>query len=201
MKPFRFVFTDANPGFWAMNIFRDYHATIAHLPGAWSPVGTYTVEWVKGVREGFKSVFGMPSDVVEDMLKGKMLISMISNRLEATEDDTILDRLLVQVQRKKLDWHALSRESERLLSGRIRLPPTPGSRSTIPRCTKRKSRTLSGRWLARLSSERGPPIPSITTSSCSAMRIKRGCGPRPRRSGAERPHGHSRRRPMCSSRD
>ena len=112
MKPFRFVFTDANPGFWAMNIFRDYHATIAHLPGAWSPVGTYTVEWVKGVREGFKSVFGMPSDVVEDMLKGKMLISMISNRLEATEDDTILDRLLVQVQRKKLDWHALSHPAE-----------------------------------------------------------------------------------------
>ncbi len=112
MRPFRFAFTDANPGFWAMNLFRDYHGAVAHLPGLSSPVGSYTWHWAKGVREGFKSVFGTPGPVVQEMLKHKMLISMVSRSQEATEEDTILDRLLVQVQPKKVEWSNLSHPAE-----------------------------------------------------------------------------------------
>jgi hypothetical protein len=112
MKPFRFAFTDANPGFWAMNLFRDYHATIAHLPGAWSPIGSYTGHWVKGVRAGFQSVFGTPPDVVQEMLKHKMLISMVSRSQQATDEDTILDRLLVQVQAKRIGTDMLTHPGE-----------------------------------------------------------------------------------------
>jgi hypothetical protein len=112
MKPFRFAFTDANPGFWAMNLFRDYHGAIAHLPGVLSPVGSYTWHWAKGVREGFKSVFGTPGKVVQDMLKHKMLISMVSRSQEATDEDTMLDRMLVQIQPKNLEWSRLSHPAE-----------------------------------------------------------------------------------------
>jgi len=112
MRPFRFLFTDANPGFWAMNLFRDYHSAVAHLPGTWSPVGSYSWHWAKGVRDGFKSVFGVPPDVVQKMLEKKMLISMVSRSQEATAEDDILDRLLVQVQPQKGNLEMIQHPSE-----------------------------------------------------------------------------------------
>ena len=91
-KPFRMVFTELNYGFWIVNaFFRDYQRAIMALPKA--NIINFTKHYIKGIRPAFKSVFGVPDTVIQEMQAGNMLISIADFR-GMTSEDAQLERLL-----------------------------------------------------------------------------------------------------------
>jgi hypothetical protein len=77
-QPFKMVFTELNYGFWLYNIRRDYKRAVRNLPGATAT--NFAKHWMQALRPAFKSAFGIPDSVVDEMLKGKMLISIADSR-------------------------------------------------------------------------------------------------------------------------
>jgi len=91
-QPFRKIFTELNYGFWIFNaFFRDAQRMVMALPGM--RVDKFAYAWLRGLKPAFKSVFGIPDDVVQQMQRGRMLISIASVHDMNTEDEQ-LERLL-----------------------------------------------------------------------------------------------------------
>jgi hypothetical protein len=91
-RPFKMVFTEMNPGFWLFNIFRDYRRAARNLPKA-KYFNKWLVEYVKGIKPAFKSVYGIPDPIIKNMLKEKTLITVADFRGDIPED-VMMERLL-----------------------------------------------------------------------------------------------------------
>jgi hypothetical protein len=101
-KPFRVAFTEINYGFWMFNLHRDYFRAAKNLPGA--KVFTFAKYYFKGIKPAFKSAFGVPDDVIAQMAKNNMLISIADIRGMRTEDMQI-ERLLKQFHMRPREWN------------------------------------------------------------------------------------------------
>jgi hypothetical protein len=77
-NPFRKIFTELNPGFWLFNIYRDYFRAVTGLPRG--RVLTFAKDYLKAIKPAYKSTFGIHKGVVEEMLRGGMLISVAEYR-------------------------------------------------------------------------------------------------------------------------
>ena len=100
--PFRAVFTGLRPGFWAFNVIRDFRRSVKNLPKA--KIRTFLPEYLKAVKPAFRSAFGVPLDVVEEMLKNNMLIS-VADISGLTNEDRMVDRLVAMYTKKgKRNW-------------------------------------------------------------------------------------------------
>jgi hypothetical protein len=101
-QPFRTVFTEINPGFALFNVKRDYDRSVKNLKsGSYLSFIKY---YMKAIKPSFKSVYGIPDDVVNEMLKGNMLISIADFRGQVSEDKQI-DRLLKMYHLEKSTWN------------------------------------------------------------------------------------------------
>jgi len=108
--PVKALFTGINPGFWTFNVVRDFNRAALNLPGAGKLIGkdkkhiwSFLNQYRKSIGPAFRSVYGIPDSVVEEMLKGNMLIS-VADYGGHTAEDTRLERLLTMytgVSRKK----------------------------------------------------------------------------------------------------
>jgi len=106
----RTILTDINPGFWMVNMIRDYNRTIKNLPatgtGKYIPYKQY-FEYFKYWRQGFKpalrSVYGIPDPVIKEMYKNNELIS-IEERGNDFKADTEMERLLKRHHQKPHVW-------------------------------------------------------------------------------------------------
>jgi hypothetical protein len=92
-KPFRALFTEINPGFWLFNIYRDYWRAAQMLPKA--KITTFAKHYAKAIKPSLRSVYGIPDDVIAEMLKGNMLISIEGIRGLSPQDREI-ERLLAR---------------------------------------------------------------------------------------------------------
>ncbi len=90
-QPFRAMFTEYNFGFWAFNLIRDYWRAAQNLPKA--SLVKFLPDYMRGIKPAFKSAFGIPDPIIEEMQKGNMLISMGNFRGLKAEDKHI-ERLL-----------------------------------------------------------------------------------------------------------
>ncbi len=90
-RPFKSLFTEYNPGFWLVNIIRDYKSAVKQLPGL--SYRKFLPIYVKAMPKAFKSTLGHPEETVREMLKQKMLISVADYR-EDLPEDLQLERLL-----------------------------------------------------------------------------------------------------------
>lgn len=91
-NPMRQIFTNLNYGFWIVNaFFRDAQRLVMALPG-WN-VGKFAKHWMGGIRPAFRSTFAIPDDVVLEMQKNNMLIS-VTDMHDLTDEDTQIERLL-----------------------------------------------------------------------------------------------------------
>lgn len=100
-QPFRTVFTEINPGFALFNVIRDYKRSVKNLPGA--SLLNFAKFYNKAIKPSFKSVYGIPDSVVDETLKGNMLISIADFRGQVSEDKQI-DRLLKMYHLEKAKW-------------------------------------------------------------------------------------------------
>ena len=102
--PFRMVFTELNPGFWAFNFFfRDYQAAAKQLPGL--KYSTFLKYWFRAIPPSFRSCFGKPDELTKKCLKNKSLLSVASYHWDAPED-LELERLLKRYGITKSYWNA-----------------------------------------------------------------------------------------------
>jgi hypothetical protein len=90
-QPFKEVFTGKNPGFWGFNIIRDYERSLKNIKGA--TMRKWTPEYLRGISPAFRSVFGVPDDLIKKFQKDKMLISVLNYRGDVPED-TMHERML-----------------------------------------------------------------------------------------------------------
>jgi uncharacterized radical SAM superfamily protein len=91
-QPFRKIFTELNYGFWIFNaFFRDAQRMVMALPGY--RVDKFAMAWLRGLKPAFKSTFGIPDDVVQEMQRNHMLISVASIR-DLNDEDAQIERLL-----------------------------------------------------------------------------------------------------------
>ena len=106
----RTVLTDINPGFWMVNMMRDYNRTVKNLPATGSsktiPYKQY-LEYFKYWRQGFKpayrSVYGIHDSTIKEMYKNNELIS-IEERGNDFKADTEAERLLKRHHQKPAVW-------------------------------------------------------------------------------------------------
>jgi hypothetical protein len=98
-KPFRVAFTELNYGFWMFNLHRDYFRAVKNLQGA--KAITFAKYYLSGIKPAFKSVFGIPDDVIAQMAKGNMLISIADIRGMRPED--------MQIERMQKQFHMMPR--------------------------------------------------------------------------------------------
>lgn len=89
--PFRWVFTEYNPGFWAFNVWRDTKAASKQLPGM--KLSTFIPKWLGALPAAYRIVGGRPDEIGKRMLKGKMLLSVVNYR-ENNPEDLQLERIL-----------------------------------------------------------------------------------------------------------
>jgi len=101
-KPFKAVFTEFNPGFWAFNIMRDYRKAVRALPGG--SYANFTKYFLQGIKPAFRSTFGRPDQIIQEMRKGRMFISMGDYRGQSPED-TQLERLLKKYGMVPTAWN------------------------------------------------------------------------------------------------
>lgn len=101
-NPFRMVFTEINYGFWIFNaFFRDFQRALMTLPK--TNIRKFVPQYLKGIKPAFRSVFGIPDNVINEMLKDRMLISVADVRgLRST--DKQIERLLKMYHFKKVEW-------------------------------------------------------------------------------------------------
>jgi hypothetical protein len=101
---FRTIFTEIRPGFWIVNTRRDFDRVRANIQGVWG-FGTakFAKDWNMALKPAFKSVFGIPEPVIEEMQKGNMLISVADLRGTRSEDMQI-EKMLKRYHLRPLDW-------------------------------------------------------------------------------------------------
>jgi hypothetical protein len=106
----RTVLTDVNPGFWMVNMIRDYNRTVKNLPatGAEKYIPflqhiRYFKYWKQGFKPALRSVYGIPDAVVKEMYKNNELIS-IEERGNDFKADTEAERLLKRHHQKPHVW-------------------------------------------------------------------------------------------------
>lgn len=97
----REVFVQKNPGFFLFNIIRDYRRAVTNLPGA--SIKSFTPEYIKAIKPAFKDTFGIAPDVVREMNKKHMLVSVESARGISAED-TEIERLLQKNSLSPKKW-------------------------------------------------------------------------------------------------
>lgn len=102
IQPFRLMFTELNYGFWMFNIHRDFFRAAKMLPRA--SIAKFLRYYLKGIKPAFKSVFGIPEDVISEMQKKNMLISIADVRGLRPEDKQI-ERLLRMYHIKQGKWN------------------------------------------------------------------------------------------------
>lgn len=100
-NPFRMVFTELNFGFWAFNLQRDYFRLVTNLPKA--KMLKFIPTYLESIKPAARSVFGIPDSVIEELQKGKMLISIADYRGESKQDAEI-ERLLKRYHFSKASW-------------------------------------------------------------------------------------------------
>lgn len=101
IQPFRMAFTELNYGFWMFNIHRDFFRALSTLPEANLP--RFLPHYLKGIKEGFKSVYGIPSSIVGEMQRKKSLISVADFRGQESGDKEI-ERLLKRYHMIPQTW-------------------------------------------------------------------------------------------------
>jgi hypothetical protein len=101
VNPIRTLYTDANPGFWESNAFRDFWASVRHLPGASVLLGKqrFLPDYVRAIVPAFRSIFGMPDATVQEMLRENMLISK-GNPRGGYDEDADLERTIIRAHIK-----------------------------------------------------------------------------------------------------
>ena len=102
IQPFRMAFVELNYGFWMFNLFRDYFRALSNLPKA--KARKFVPEYLRGIKHGMKSAFGIPDGVVGEMLKNNMLISIADVRGMRPEDKQI-ERMLRMYHMKPATWN------------------------------------------------------------------------------------------------
>jgi hypothetical protein len=100
-NPFRALFVNYNPGFMLVNARRDFMRAMNNLPGAYT--GNFAATWWKSLAPAYRSIFAIPDSVVEEMLKGKMLIS-VADRHGFNPEDVQIEKLLKMYNLKPIKW-------------------------------------------------------------------------------------------------
>jgi hypothetical protein len=90
-KPFKMIFTEMNPGFWLFNTVRDYKRAARNLPGG--SYMNFLPYYMKSIKPAFRSTFGIPDAVADQMRKNRMFISIADYRGQDPAD-TQLERIL-----------------------------------------------------------------------------------------------------------
>lgn len=91
-SPLRKVFTEYNPVFWMANVIKDLVRGWKILPGTVNPL-SWVNDWRNAIKPSFRSAYGIPDPVVQEMQKGNMLISMVDYRGMNPEESQI-ERML-----------------------------------------------------------------------------------------------------------
>lgn len=106
----RTVLTDINPGFWMVNMVRDYNRTVKNLPATGSDKVIpykqflqYFKYWKQGFKPALRSVYGIPDSIIKEMYKNNELIS-IEERGNDFKADTEAERLLKRHHQKPHVW-------------------------------------------------------------------------------------------------
>ncbi|MBF0285910.1 MAG: hypothetical protein HQL51_15785 [Magnetococcales bacterium] len=100
-KPFKLIFTQANPGFWLSNLVRDYQRNILNLPGAGAI--NMALAYTRAIRPAYRAALGIPDPVIKEMQQGKMLISTV-DFAGLSAEDTALERLLQKHGLERKTW-------------------------------------------------------------------------------------------------
>jgi hypothetical protein len=100
---FRELFVGINPGFMAFNAIRDVQRALINLPQGkverWVPysaVPRLAYWWVKSLPESVKDAYGIPSEVVEEMYRAKMLISVTSSGYALNGEEAEFERQMAR---------------------------------------------------------------------------------------------------------
>ena len=106
----RTVLTDINPGFWMVNMIRDYNRTVKNIPavGAEKYIPflqhiRYFKTWREGFKPAYRSVYGIHDSTIKEMYKNNELIS-IEERGNDFKADTEAERLLKRHHQKPHVW-------------------------------------------------------------------------------------------------
>ena len=89
--PFRLLYTGIRPGFWIYNMAKDYHRTIKNVSGL--SATRFAGSYLRAIPPAFRSAFGNPDKIVDEMRKGNMLIS-VADYDGLTSDDRAIERLV-----------------------------------------------------------------------------------------------------------
>jgi len=89
--PFRAIFTSLRPGFQVFNVFRDFKRMRKNLSGMNTRRGIRY--WVRAVKPAFRSVFGIPDAVAQEVMRGRMLLS-IADIAGQTSEERHIEHLL-----------------------------------------------------------------------------------------------------------
>jgi len=100
-NPMRMIFTEANPGFQLFNLARDYQDTAKKMPGA--KLSTFWLRYINAIKPAYRSVFGIPDDVMAEMQKGKSIISVVNYRGMDPADREI-ERMLARYKLEQMKY-------------------------------------------------------------------------------------------------
>jgi len=90
--PFRTIFTTVRPGFQAFNVIRDLRTLYRNLPGDISPAKTIQ-SYLKALPDAWAAEFGFTPDIVKEMQRDDMLIS-VADPMGLSKIDNEHDRLM-----------------------------------------------------------------------------------------------------------
>mgnify|MGYP006869362749 CR=1 FL=1 len=91
-SPFRTIFTSIRPGFQAFNAIRDLRALYRNLPGDLS-AGKTIQNYLRALPEAWSAEFGFTPEIVKEMQRDNMLIS-VADPMGLARIDTEHDRLV-----------------------------------------------------------------------------------------------------------
>ncbi len=107
-QPFRKIFTELNPGFWIMNIFRDYMSSVSKIPG--NSIIKFADSYLAGIKPAFRSVYGIPDPVIEEMRSGNPMLITVADWRGLEPHDKQIERLLAQYHLTPTEWRKRIRE-------------------------------------------------------------------------------------------
>ncbi len=86
-KFFREIFTQKNPGFQLFNLWRDYFRAYKNLPGI--SFAGLTRHYIKALTPAFRRGFDIPDQLISEMLRKKMLITVEDKWGLSTDDEQV----------------------------------------------------------------------------------------------------------------
>lgn len=104
---FKEIFVGANPGFWMFNLMRDYRRAWINLPGMKIPGSQwakFAPEYLRAIKPAFREAYGIPTDVVREMNKGNMMIT-VANWRGLRPEDMEVERLLHKYHLSTKEWN------------------------------------------------------------------------------------------------